>query len=183
MSEIDRLRRHRYEWPHGLNITPATTGWIDLMNRRRRQLRQITSDVQMRWVGFQDWAQSATLVPNYTKQGFELRRAPPRLHAQLKRTLLEGLPTARPETYGPSTKPLLWPQPNIVPLPYARDVLHSLQPLHEEWSGRNLTPVTAYGLRVYGNGSQLLMHHDNVQARRSGARAWREKLPIPIPRA
>jgi len=127
MSETDRVERRRLIWPHGLNITPATPGWLDLMNRRQRQLRHATTDVQMRWVGFQDWAQSAMLVPNYTKQGFERRQAPPRLHAQLKRTLLEGLPRARPEGYGPAIKPLLWPEPNIVPLRYSDDVVRSLQ--------------------------------------------------------
>lgn len=35
--------------------------------------------------------------------------------------------------------------------------------LHPQaWSGKKLVPVTAYGLRVYGNGSTLVMHHDKV---------------------
>jgi hypothetical protein len=39
-----------------------------------------------------------------------------------------------------------------------REVLLELQPMFEEWSGVKLKPAIAYGLRLYQNGSSLLMH-------------------------
>jgi len=42
-------------------------------------------------------------------------------------------------------------------------VLTALKPLHEEWSGVELTPSIAYGMRVYQNGSSLTMHTDRIE--------------------
>jgi len=42
-------------------------------------------------------------------------------------------------------------------------VLAALQPMHEEWSGVDLQPSIAYGLRVYQNGSSLTMHTDRLE--------------------
>ena len=41
-------------------------------------------------------------------------------------------------------------------------ILNELLPLHEAWSGVQLTPNNAYGLRVYRNGSHLNMHVDKT---------------------
>ena len=39
-----------------------------------------------------------------------------------------------------------------------------LKPLHEQWSGiPELVPTSAYGVRVYRNGSALAMHYDKVR--------------------
>jgi len=38
-----------------------------------------------------------------------------------------------------------------------------LRPLHEAWSGVELVPQTAYGLRIYRNQSCLLMHTDSPE--------------------
>jgi hypothetical protein len=43
-----------------------------------------------------------------------------------------------------------------------RKVLNELKPFHEEWSGVELKPSIAYGLRVYKNGSALTMHTDRI---------------------
>ena len=35
--------------------------------------------------------------------------------------------------------------------------------MHEEWAGGiKLKPTSAYGVRLYQNGSSLVMHHDKV---------------------
>ena len=44
-----------------------------------------------------------------------------------------------------------------------REILHELLPLHEAWSGGKLVLYNAYGLRVYRNNSNLLMHLDNIK--------------------
>ena len=120
--------------------------------------------LDQRWDGFQDWAQSALVVPNYTRLGFELRDTPASVHEKLQEQLVKGLARARWETYGANVKPLLWPQPKFIDLGRVwQDVLHELQPLHEEWGGVKLVPIVAYGLRIYQNGSTLLMHHDKAR--------------------
>ena len=43
------------------------------------------------------------------------------------------------------------------------EVLSALKGLHEEWSGVELVPSIAYGLRVYQNGSSLTMHTDRIE--------------------
>jgi len=44
----------------------------------------------------------------------------------------------------------------------AKEVLTTMLPMHEEWSGTKLNPVIAYGLRIYTNNTNLLMHTDKV---------------------
>jgi hypothetical protein len=43
-------------------------------------------------------------------------------------------------------------------------VNRELVPYHEEWIGNDikLRPTSAYGIRLYLNGSSLVMHYDKV---------------------
>ena len=42
-------------------------------------------------------------------------------------------------------------------------IMDELQSLHEQWAGGiKLRPTSAYGVRMYQNGSSLVMHHDKV---------------------
>ena len=41
--------------------------------------------------------------------------------------------------------------------------MNDLLSLHEQWAGGiKLRPTSAYGVRLYQNGSSLMMHHDKV---------------------
>ena len=42
------------------------------------------------------------------------------------------------------------------------EVIRELKELHEEWSGMKLRETSAYGVRLYQNGSSLVMHHDRI---------------------
>lgn len=43
------------------------------------------------------------------------------------------------------------------------EVINQLKPLHEAWAGGiKLRPTSAYGVRLYGNGSTIVMHNDKV---------------------
>ena len=45
----------------------------------------------------------------------------------------------------------------------ARWINNELRPIHEEWAGGiQLRPTSAYGIRLYVNGSALAMHYDKV---------------------
>lgn len=56
--------------------------------------------------------------------------------------------------YGPTI-------PRLIPIGHlAQDVLKALRPMHEEWGGMELVGTSVYGIRVYTNGSSLVMHND-----------------------
>lgn len=45
----------------------------------------------------------------------------------------------------------------------AWDAIVQLKDLHEQWAGgMALRPTSAYGVRLYQNGSSLVMHNDRV---------------------
>lgn len=46
------------------------------------------------------------------------------------------------------------------------EVIEELRGLHEEWAGgMKLRATSAYGVRLYQNGSSLVMHYDRVSKR------------------
>lgn len=53
---------------------------------------------------------------------------------------------------------------SLLPLSDPRyQVLEDLRPLHEEWAGGiALRGTSAYGVRLYQNGSTIVMHNDKV---------------------
>ena len=47
----------------------------------------------------------------------------------------------------------------------AWEAIADLKEMHEEWAGgMKLRPTSAYGVRLYQNGSSLVMHNDRVCA-------------------
>lgn len=158
---IEHKRRHNFSAE--LPWRPATDGWRRVFAAREIQLRRLTHDVQQRWDGWTDLMQAGVLTPNFTSTGFKVVRAPVALHQKLHASLMQGLPNAPKELLSSFDNKLLHPRPSFVHQENLNnEVLTSLKPLHEEWSGVLLQPVKAYGLRVYRNGSTLQMHHDKV---------------------
>lgn len=113
---------------------------------------------------------TSALVTNYTENGWGLTRAPEhiteRLQQRLNRTLLEeGIidPSGkytRPEHHIPvigGERPIMITDGND-----NRQVLNEMKPMFEWWSGIDLQPSIAYGIRAYRNDSNLLMHVDKA---------------------
>lgn len=125
------------------------------------------------------------MVPKFTSLGFEVVNTPPSVHAkvqsffffwvllachhdcsQLAKAVNDAVEHFDdiPEEhkigviYGPI-------QPKFVQLgSIANEVHRELLPLHEEWAGgMKLKPTSAYGVRLYRNGSSLVMHTDKVE--------------------
>jgi len=104
------------------------------------------------------------LVKKFTPTGFEVTDLPPHTYEKLLRAVnqsLQNLDLIDDEhdveaIYGPLRPKFI----NIGSL--AWEVMNDLKSLHEEWSGLELTGTSSYGIRVYRNGSSLVMHNDKV---------------------
>lgn len=165
LSEVERLAEYRRR---GLSYpptwTPDTPGWRELCSRREMQMHSVRS-MQQRWDGWTSLIQYCQLVHNYTRQGFAVARTPPGVQAKLRASLDAGLALGSALPFESMENVIRhgMERPRFVRQERLnREVLHSLKPLHETWSGVELEPVIAYGLRVYPNGSTLLMHVDKI---------------------
>ena len=135
------------------------------MERREKQILAMETS-QMRWDGWTTLVSQGFLVPNFTSTGFAVMKAPEWAHSRLKAKLHEKLaaartedtPTSQIDVIGGEQRPLFIPGG-----PLNHEVLQGLRGLHEEWAGVELVPAIAYGLRVYRNQSNLLMHIDKVE--------------------
>lgn len=164
LNEGDRLieyNKRNYTWPIQ-TYRPNTEGWKRIHERRFRQIERM-EDVSEKWQAWVTAIGSAHVIPNFTETGWGLTRAPDHviqrlrnaLHFKLKQNILteEGGENA----IGGDLRPLFFPNDIL-----NNWVLDELHPLHEAWAGVELVGNNAYGLRVYRNGSDLLMHVDQT---------------------
>lgn len=105
---------------------------------------------------------SALVAPNFTELGFGMARAPEDLMQALRKGVHDGLKAGpRLESY---VDVIDGDQPWFIDREdLTQRVLEELQHYPETWVGMELTPVRAYGFRLYRNNSQLLMHIDKSQ--------------------
>eukprot|EP00984_Skeletonema_dohrnii_P024995 scaffold14144_cov91-Skeletonema_dohrnii-CCMP3373.AAC.9 len=172
MSEEHRLeqrQKHGYaQWPP--TVVPNTPGWNRIMNRRFEQISRIRNrdDKWNAWVAIMT---SALIATNYTENGWGLTRAPDhitrRLQRRLNRTLLEEgiIDPSGKSTYKEHYIPVIGGEEHARPLMITnahdnREILNEMTPFFEWWSGIDLKPSIAYGIRAYRNDSNLLMHID-----------------------
>jgi len=162
-TEEERVRRY-----HELNHTfppekfiPDTPGWRKLFEHRLRQVGEI-EDSADRFEGFAQTLSAGMLQKNFTEHGFGLARAPEPLMEDLRQAIREGV------EQGPRLEnhidAITEPRPWFIDRPdLTKRVLDELQEYPEEWAGFSLTPVTAYGFRLYRNTSRLHVHVDKTQ--------------------
>jgi hypothetical protein len=143
-------------------VLPSRTYQIDRIEER--------NDKYNGWLAF---ITSAIVATNYTENGWGLTRAPEHITRRLQERLYatlggdEGMMEpigegTRREHFinvieaGDHARPIM--------IPGGRDdndeILREMQPMFEWWSGIDLTPSIAYGIRAYRNDSSLLMHVD-----------------------
>jgi Rps23 Pro-64 3,4-dihydroxylase Tpa1-like proline 4-hydroxylase len=102
------------------------------------------------------------LLPAFTEMGLEVINTP----ADVQELLLNEMYQHWDEAVAEHTDSTYFQSgdPTIIPLgQLGQEILKRLQPLHEEWSGVKLTPIAAYGMRVYGPGQTLRLHCDRVE--------------------
>jgi len=164
-SEEERVNSYHamnYTWPpQNSEFIPNTRGWRKLYEHRLRQVAEI-EDRTDRFEGFAQVLSSGVLQKNFTEHGFGLARAPESLTADLRRAIHEGVERGpRLESH---INAITEPRPWFIDRPdLTKRVLRELHDLPEIWAGFPLTPVTAYGFRLYRNTSRLHVHVDKTQ--------------------
>jgi hypothetical protein len=163
LTEAERLAGYHarnYTWPP--KFIPDSPGWSKLMMERLEQVAEI-DDYDRKFEGYVQTLHHAALAPNFTELGFGLTRAPEPLMEELRSAIRNGLADGavrsegRNEVIDAPEAPLFIDRPDLMD-----KVLHDLQPYVEAWTGLELQPVTAYGLRLYQNESALWMHVDKM---------------------
>jgi hypothetical protein len=107
------------------------------------------------------------MVPPLTPKGFELVQTPPDVAKKLQDAIAaavqkwDEIPTERNVDVIYNRLGLL---PKFVNLNGLEHEVHrALLPMHEAWvGGMKLIPTSIYGVRLYPNGSSLVMHNDKV---------------------
>jgi len=166
-SEEDRVasfKERGYVWPPP-QLKPETPGWRRLFERRYQQVAAMENaatkyDAWLLTVG------SSIVSHNFTETGWAMTRAPEEAVDLLKTQLHLGLSQATLESAEMCRRMgLRFDEENPPVFIENREmnerILKELLWMHEAWSGQELVPAVAYGLRVYQNNSELFMHVDN----------------------
>lgn len=162
LSEEDRVQAYHdrgYQWPLQ-SVVPDTPGWKKLMTERLQQVQEIPDDSDR----FEAYAQTlcaAVVQRNFTEHGFGVARAPEDLMEALREGIRQGLEDG-PELEH-EIKAIEGERPWFIKRPdLTQRVLEELQQYPEAWAGMELTPVVAYGFRLYRNQSRLHVHVDKT---------------------
>jgi hypothetical protein len=162
LYEDDRLEeyhRRNFTWPPlESEFLPDTPGWRQLYQRRLKQVDRL-SQQDNSYDAYINALSCGIITPNYTEFGWGLTRGPTYLWEALNNSIAD-LSTAEEEEYEGAIDTRLRPLFIKLGTEVKVEVLRALQPVLEAWSGVELLPSTAYGLRVYRNTSKLYMHVD-----------------------
>jgi hypothetical protein len=168
LSEPERVEKWHNDgnvWPP--NWQPETEGMKRLMANREHELVTQIKGSDERWENYLQYTQSRA-VPKFTERGFDVVPVPTEIAAKLKAAVEAGLEkwdTLRTEGKIDVIYHDEGLEPKFVDLGALKgEVINGLKEMHEEWWGfGELRPTSAYGVRLYQNGSSLVMHHDKVQ--------------------
>lgn len=164
-EERAQLWRQTNTWPP--RWQPETPAMRQVLAAREAEIMALTGSDE-RWENWLQFTQNR-LVPSFTERGFQVVQTPAKVHAILSSTLNQALKNfdAIP-TEG--NVDVIYNPPHFDPkfvrvgsMKDLRDIQQTLLPLHEQWAGGiKLKPTSAYGIRLYLNGSSLVMHYDRV---------------------
>eukprot|EP00595_Chromulina_sp_UTEXLB2642_P001267 CAMPEP_0196764834 /NCGR_PEP_ID=MMETSP1095-20130614/6959_1 /TAXON_ID=96789 ORGANISM="Chromulina nebulosa, Strain UTEXLB2642" /NCGR_SAMPLE_ID=MMETSP1095 /ASSEMBLY_ACC=CAM_ASM_000446 /LENGTH=286 /DNA_ID=CAMNT_0042121413 /DNA_START=259 /DNA_END=1119 /DNA_ORIENTATION=- len=135
------------------------------MRFREQEIMNIPGSDE-RWENWMQFVQ-AQLVPTFTTQGFDVIHVPKNVYEKLRDAVLtavedwDNIPLEGEveAIYGDLP-------PKFVDIgELAWDTIEELKSLHEDWAGgMKLRPTSAYGVRLYQNGSSLAMHNDKIHS-------------------
>lgn len=101
-------------------------------------------------------------TPSFTEHGFAKVRTPSAVHRALRAVYDERIEATFTEAE--DTEFLPTGSPDFIDIDDVKGQYHfALQSMHEDWSGQELIPTAAYGLRVYREGQTLLPHTDVLE--------------------
>ena len=146
---------------------PESEGVKRLMAHREHELMAGIRGGDERWENWLQLTQSR-LVPKFTERGFDVLTTPPAIHAKLREAVMGGIDDWDNLPKEGVIDVIYHPEgntPKFVPLKGLQvEIMNELKAIHEQWAGGiKLVPKSAYGVRLYLNGSSLVMHHDKVQ--------------------
>lgn len=159
----EEYKRRGHTWPPKLeDFSPPTEGWRKIYARRFKQLEYV--DDPKRYQAYMHATYSGLISKNFTEYGFGVTRAPQAVIDKLKKRLHIGLASEEIK----KEKKIACVETDTQPYFFADvamndEIMNELLPLHEAWSGVELVPNNAYGLRAYRNGTNLLMHVDKTE--------------------
>jgi hypothetical protein len=167
LSEQDRVDLWFAEgntWPP--KWQEETEGMQKLMAHREHEMMTQIKGGDERWENWLQLTQSR-LVPRFTERGFDIIPTPPEVHQKLRDAVMAGVEDWDNLRSEGNIDVIFHPngmEPKFVRLGgLSKEVIDELRPYHEEWGGMELIPTSAYGVRLYQNGSSLVMHHDKVR--------------------
>ncbi len=162
-QRMEEYFRRDHTWPPRVeDYKPNTAGWKMLNAGIFEQMKYMNAESSKRYIAYMSSINSALISQNFTEYGWGITRAPKHIVDKLKDRLHQGL---RSENKGHESDDECL-ETKLPPYFLGDDgmnkeVLEALLPLHEAWvGGVELVPHMAYGLRVYRNDSNLLMHFD-----------------------
>jgi hypothetical protein len=163
LTEAERVDqwRKKHTWPP--TWQKESPSYKAAMEKRERQIMAIPG-ADERWENWMQFTQ-ARMVPTFTEKGFEKVKIPADLQAKLAAAVQEGVDHFD-ELRNEGAVNAIYQRPGLPPkmvnLKALQRELHlALQPYLEAWAGGvKLKPTSAYGVRLYQNGSSLVMHND-----------------------
>ena len=151
------------KWPP--NWQPETDGMKRLMDFREKEIMSIPGSDE-RWENWMQYTQSR-LMPKFTDSGFLVAKTPKAVADKLKEAVdkcIDEFDSLEEEgdvnaIYSPDEmRPRFCQIGNL-----ASETMDALKPYHEEWvNGMKLEGTSSYGVRLYRNGSSLVMHYDKM---------------------
>ena len=165
VGEEERVRlwyERNNTWPPKWN--PNESPQLQYTMSVRDRALQFIPGANERWENYMQYTQSR-LVPRFTEFGFKVISTPAFVQEKLKRKVDEGLANWDKLRLEKQIDAVYTPLPSKFVDMHGLDweVINDLKALHEEWvGGMKLKATSAYGTRLYQNGSSLVMHHDKV---------------------
>lgn len=151
-------------WPP--NWQEETLEMKEVLRKRELEILSFAGSDE-RWENYLQFTQNR-LIPKFTANGFEVIKTPEYIHQRLLEAIqgpLEDFESIRNE--GPVAV-IYHPEGNLAKFidlgNLATWTMNELKELHEQWAGGiKLIPTSAYGVRLYQNGSSLTTHYDKVR--------------------
>jgi len=163
-ERVEQWYQRGFTWPP--KWQKESPGYAEAMRIRDLELQNDIKGADERWENYMQYTQSR-MVQNFTEHGFKVVQAPTHLFKMLYDAVRaavanwDNIPYEHPvdAIYHPNDA-----RPKLVSIgKIGREVHNALISAHEEWAGGiKLRPTSAYGVRLYQNGSTLTMHNDKV---------------------
>lgn len=141
-----------------------TEGYLRLMEEREIELMDLPGGDE-RWENWMQYTQSR-MVPKFTELGFAVIDTPKEVHEKLYKKVMDAVADYDNIPEETDVQAIYGDKRPVFVNMEGEDwnALKSLHELHEQWAGGiELVGTSAYGVRLYQNGSSLVMHYDKIK--------------------